>query len=149
MQAQALAVTVAWLRLERAHARYAEALRRGFGVTPLQIAILSVLAERPTLPLAALRLGLAMHAATLGQAVEDLRTKGLCTVRTDPKDRRARLVAMTEAGRALFEAAPKAGPVLLRSARADPRRLEALAEGLGEALELFGLEDWAPGGEAR
>ena len=68
-----------------------------------------------------------MHPATLGQAVDELRTLGLCIVRPNPSDRRARLVALTPDGEALLARAPLAGPVRLRQVAADPIRLERLA----------------------
>lgn len=149
MQAQALSVTVAWLRLERAHAAYARELRARFGISPLQLSILALLAERPRLPLAALRLALDMHAATLGQAVDGLRRKGLCLVRTDPQDKRARIVTLTDAGRDVLASAPKAGPVRLRGTRVTVARLEQLSAALGDAIDLFGLESYAPDGPMR
>ncbi len=39
-----------------------------------------------------------MHPATLGQSIDELRRMDLVTVKTDPRDRRARLVGLTEAG---------------------------------------------------
>jgi DNA-binding MarR family transcriptional regulator len=145
MQQQALSVIVAWVRLERAFEAFNLDLKQRFGLTGLQLAILNILAERPSLPLAALRKGLVMHPATLGQAVDELRSKGLCAVARDPADRRARIVALTPAGEALLAAAPLAGPVRLRQTGADPARLDALAAALEDAIALFGLADWAPG----
>jgi DNA-binding MarR family transcriptional regulator len=148
MQQQALSAIVAWVRLDRAFEAFNLELKRRFGLTGLQLAILRILAERPTLKLAALRKALVMHPATLGQAVDELRVKGLCTVGRDPADRRARLVALTPAGQALLGAAPLAGPVRLRQVAADPARLDALARALEDAIDLFGLADWAPGGKS-
>jgi len=145
MQQQALSAIVAWVRLERAFEAFNLELKKSFGLTGLQLAILNILAERPSLPLAALRKALVMHPATLGQAVDELRSRGLCTVTRDPADRRARLVALTSAGETLLAAAPRAGPVRLRQTAADSARLDALAKALDDALELFGLSDWAPG----
>jgi len=145
MQAQALSVTVAWLRLERAHAAYARDLRARFGITPLQLSVLALVAERGRMPLAALRVALDMHAATLGQSVDGLRRKGLCLVRTDPEDRRARQVFLTEAGNTVLAEAPKAGPVRLREERVAPERLDLLAESLADAMAMFGLEPFADG----
>ena len=144
MQAQALSATVAWLRLERAYAEYGNALRRAFGVTPLQLSILVILSERPALPLAALRKALVMHAATLGQAVDEMRRMELVTVRSNPEDRRARVVAMTDKGRQVLETAPKAGPVRLRAETTDPGRLDVLTSALTDAVDLFGLAAWLP-----
>jgi DNA-binding MarR family transcriptional regulator len=145
MQQQALSAIVAWVRLERAFEAFNLDLRRRFGLTGLQLAILRILAERPSLPLSALRKGLVLHPATLGQAVDELRAKGLCTVGRNPADRRARIVALTPAGEALLATAPLAGPVRLRQLAADPARLEALATALDDAIDLFGLAAWAPG----
>ena len=98
MQQQALSAIVAWVRLERALEIYGAQLRRRFGITPLQLAVLAILSERPQLPLAALRKSLVAHPATLGQAIDALRVKGLCEVRRDQEDKRARLVAITPEG---------------------------------------------------
>jgi DNA-binding MarR family transcriptional regulator len=145
MQQQALSAIVAWVRLERAFEAFNLDLRQRFGLTGLQLALLAILAERPSLPLSALRKTLVMHPATLGQAVDELRRKGLCTVGRNPADRRARIVALTRAGEALLATAPLAGPVRLRQTAADPARLEALAMALDDAVDLFGLAAWAAG----
>ena len=142
MQQQALAVTVAWVRLERAMELFQAELRRAHGITTLQLAVLRILSERPQLPLAALRKALVAHPATLGQAIDDLRRKGLCTVRRNPDDRRARDIALTEAGSAIVAAAPLAGPVRLREINHDPARLDRLAAALEDAIDLFGLAPW-------
>lgn len=145
MQQQALSVLVAWVRLERATEAFNLMLKKEFGLTGLQLSILHILGERPALPLAALRKTLVMHAATLGQAVDALRLMGLCEVGRNPADRRARVVSLTPAGEALLARLPLAGPVRLRQVATDPQRLERLAAALEDALELFGLEPWAPG----
>lgn len=136
---------VAWVRLERAFEAFNLELKKSCGLTGLQLTVLRILAERPSLPLAALRKALVMHPATLGQAVDELRSRGLCTVARDPADRRARIVALTAEGEALLAAAPLAGPVRLRQVAAAPARLDALAAALEDAITLFGLADWAPG----
>jgi len=144
MQQQALSAIVAWVRLERATENFNLMLKRDLGVTGLQLSILRILAERPSLPLAALRKTLVMHPATLGQAVDALRGLGLCVVGRNPADRRARVVSLTEQGEALLARAPLAGPVRLRQLAAEPARLDRLAAALEDALELFALEPWAP-----
>lgn len=142
MQQQALSVTVAWVRLERAMELFQAELRRAHGITTLQLAVLRILAERPQLPLAALRKALVAHPATLGQAIDDLRRKDLCTVRRNLDDRRARDIALTEAGASVVAAAPVAGPVRLREINHDPARLDRLADALEDAIDLFGLGPW-------
>lgn len=145
MQQQALSAIVAWVRLDRAIETFNADLRKRFGITGLQLAVLRICAERPQLPLAALRKTLVMHPATLGQAIDELRRMDLVTVKTDPKDRRARLAGLTDKGTTLMAAAPVAGPVRLRQVDHDPARLDRLKLALEDAVELFGLGDWAPG----
>jgi DNA-binding MarR family transcriptional regulator len=145
VQQQALSAIVAWVRLDRAFENLNAELRKTYGLTGLQLSVLRILAERPRLPLAALRKALVMHPATLGQAIDKLRVMDLVTVRTDPDDRRSRNVALTDSGAALIQGAPLVGPVRLRDVAADPARLERLAAALEDAIDLFGLHDWAPG----
>ncbi|WP_423065669.1 MarR family winged helix-turn-helix transcriptional regulator [Devosia sp. CN2-171] len=145
MQQQALSATVAWVRLERAMAAFEADLRKRFGITGLQLQVLRICAERPQLPLAALRKALVMHPATLGQSIDELRRLDLVTVRTDPNDRRARLVGLTEKGTTLVGEAPSAGPVRLREVDHDIARLDRLKAALEDAIDLFGVGEWAPG----
>jgi DNA-binding MarR family transcriptional regulator len=145
MQQQALSATVAWVRLERAMAAFEAELKKRYGITGLQLQVLRICAERQQLPLAALRKALVAHPATLGQSIDELRRMELVTVRTDPADRRARLVGLTEAGTALVAATPVAGPVRLREVDHDVMRLDRLKAALEDAIELFGVEAWAPG----
>lgn len=144
MQQQALSAIVAWVRLDRAIDAFNADLKRRFGITGLQLAVLHICAERPLLPLAALRKTLVAHPATLGQAIDELRRMDLVTVKTDPKDRRARLVGLTDAGQALIAKAPLAGPERLRRVEVDGARLDRLKGTFEDAIELFGLGDWDP-----
>jgi DNA-binding MarR family transcriptional regulator len=144
MQQQALSAIVAWVRLDAALQSFNATLRKDFGITGLQLAVLRILGERPALPLAALRKSLVMHPATLGQSIDELRTLGLCTVERDPRDKRARLVAITDKGRELMARAPVAGPVRLRETENDPARLDRLKHAFDDAVELFGLIEHIP-----
>ncbi|RYE09168.1 MAG: MarR family transcriptional regulator [Hyphomicrobiales bacterium] len=146
MQMQALSAIVAWVRLDQAIQNFNQTLRKEFGVTGLQLAVLRLLAERPALPLAALRKSLVMHPATLGQAIDELRVMGLVSVSRDERDKRARNVALTDKGRELVARAPMAGPNRLREIETDPARLDALKAALEDAVELFGLDGHLPGG---
>jgi DNA-binding MarR family transcriptional regulator len=139
MQQQALSTLVAWMRLDQSISAFHTMLKTRHGITGLQLAVLHTLAERPHMALAALRKGLNMHAATLGQSIDELRRLELCIVRTDPRDRRARLVAITEKGLELVKAVPLAGPNRLRQIETDPARLDRLTEALNDALDVFGL----------
>lgn len=142
MQQQALSAIVSWVRLDRAMEAFNAELKQLYGLTGLQLAVLRILGERPQLPLAALRKALVMHPATLGQAIDALRKKELCTVRSNPDDRRARDIALTPEGAALMALAPLAGPVRLRETQHDPARLDRLTAALSDAVELFGLGRW-------
>ena len=128
MQQQALKAMVAWMRLDQAIKAFEAELKRDHRITTLQ--------------LAALRKALLAHPATLGQAIDDLRRKGLCQVRSNPEDRRARNVAITEAGSALIAAVPIAGPMRLRDVEGETERLDRLAPAINDAVDLFGLEAW-------
>jgi DNA-binding MarR family transcriptional regulator len=139
MQQQALSTLVAWMRLDQSISAFNTMLKTRHGITGLQLAVLHTLAERPHMALAALRKALNMHAATLGQSIDNLRRLELCIVRTDPRDRRARLVAITEKGLELVKAVPLAGPNRLRQIETDPARLDRLTEALNDALDVFGL----------
>jgi DNA-binding MarR family transcriptional regulator len=90
-----------------------------------------------------------MHPATLGQSIDELRTMDLVTVRRDPRDKRARVVALTDKGRELMTRAPLAGPIRLREIESEPARLDALKAAFEDALALFGLEEHAPKSAAR
>jgi DNA-binding MarR family transcriptional regulator len=142
MQQQALSAIVAWVRLDRAVELFNAELKQRHGITGLQLAVLRILGERPQLPLAALRKALVMHPATLGQAIDGLRRKGLCQVRRNPADKRARDIAITPEGEAVVAAAPLAGPVRLREVNHDAARLDRLATALEDAVDLFGLGAW-------
>jgi DNA-binding MarR family transcriptional regulator len=144
MQQQALSAIVAWVRLDQAIQNFNQDLRKDFGITGLQLAVLRVLGERPALPLAALRKTLVMHPATLGQSIDELRAMGLCTVDRDSRDKRARVVAITDKGTELMARAPLAGPVRLREFDHDPARLDRLKVAFEDAIDLFGLGDHLP-----
>ena len=144
MQMQALSAIVAWVRLDQAIQSFNQTLRKEFGITGLQLAVLRILGDRPQLPLAALRKSLVMHPATLGQSIDELRTMGLCTVTRDARDKRARIIAMTDKGRELMARAPLAGPVRLREIETDPARLDALKAAFEDAVDLFGLSAHLP-----
>ncbi len=144
MQQQALSAIVSWVRLERAIDAFQLELKKRHGITGLQLSVLRICAERPQLPLAALRKALVMHPATLGQSIDELRRMDLVTVRTDPSDKRARLVALTDKARQLLAEVPLAGPMRLRDVDHEAPRLDRLKLALDDAIDLFGLADWDP-----
>jgi DNA-binding MarR family transcriptional regulator len=132
----------AWVRLDEALARFNRDLRKRYGVTGAQLAMLRILGERPV-TLAELRGRLAMHPATLGQLIDRLVRLGLVERAMDRDDRRKRLVQPTAAGRRLLAEAPLVGPVRLRDEAADPERLRRLASAFDDAIDLFGLKEWS------
>lgn len=144
MQQQALSAIVAWVRLDQAIQAFNQSLRKEFGITGLQLSVLHILGERPSLPLAALRKALVMHPATLGQSIDELRVLELVTVTRDSRDKRARTVALTDKGRDLVTRVPLAGPNRLREIDTDPARLDALKLAFDDAVELFGLGQPVP-----
>jgi len=144
MNELAIATIRSWLKLDTALQMYAKHLKREFGVTGLQLALLRIVAERSPQTLYALRKRLVLHPATIGQSLESLAVAGYCTVSPDAKDRRARIVAITDEGRALIAKTPFAGPVRLRTIAVDPEKLKALKNAFDEAVGLFGVEAWVP-----
>ena len=68
MQQQALSAIVSWVRLERAIDAFNLDLKKRFGLTGLQLSVLRICAERPQLPLAALRKALLAEAPLAGPA---------------------------------------------------------------------------------
>ncbi|MGQ9366848.1 MarR family winged helix-turn-helix transcriptional regulator [Azospirillum sp. ST 5-10] len=81
--------------------RYDEALRP-VGLTNGQFSLLMSL-NRPEPPgLGSVAALLAMDRTTLTAALKPLERRGLITVAVDPADRRGRLLALTDAGRALL-----------------------------------------------
>ena len=143
-QPPALAAIRAWVRLDRAFAEFNRHLGATLGITGAQLALLRLIDEGGVTTLAELRGRLFMHPATLGQLVERLQQRGLVALEPDPEDRRRRRVELTREGRETLVTAPLAGPVRLRSAEADQARLRRLAAALEDAVDLFGLERWAP-----
>jgi DNA-binding MarR family transcriptional regulator len=141
--ADALRAIRAWYRLQRATAALSAQIRRELGLTGEQLALLRIVAERECWPLAELRARLTIHPATLGQAIGRLDDRGLLALGVDASDRRRRTVALLDAGRSVLARAPQAGPGMLRSRPADPARLRRIAEAFDDAVELFGLEEWA------
>lgn len=132
----------AWLALDDARDAYSRELKARFGTSGLELAILRILAETPSVRLVELKRRLSLHPATLGQTLDRLVTRGWCARQRDPDDARAWCVWATRRGRALVARAPVAGPVRLRSAEASPAQLRRLARAFEEALALFGLEPW-------
>lgn len=124
-------------------ARFNTDLRRRYGISGVQLALLRLLDEwGPEVRLLDLRDRMAMHPATVGQHLERLSRKRLTQLCPDKSDRRRRIVTLTPEGRALVNQAPLAGPVRLRHHVADVTQLRRFADVLCDAIYLFGLEDY-------
>ena len=92
-------------RAARAIARRFDEALRPLGLTSGQFSLLMSL-NRPEPPTIGHVAGvLAMDRTTLTAALKPLERRGLVEVDVDPKDRRGRLLVLTEAGRAVLEAA--------------------------------------------
>jgi DNA-binding MarR family transcriptional regulator len=139
----AIAAIRAWYRLDRAFASIDRWMKLTHKVSGEQVAIARILAEQPAWPVSTLRDRLSMHPATLGQSLARLEKRGFVQTDVDPADRRRRVVALTDAGRALVAAIPPVGPVRLRTVDADADDLDLLAAAFNRAVDLFGLQPWA------
>lgn len=92
-------------RAARALARRFDEALRPMGLTNGQFSLLMSL-NRPTAPtLSSVATLLAMDRTTLTANLKPLERRGLLTVSQDTKDRRSRLLHLTEAGRLLLETA--------------------------------------------
>lgn len=93
--------------LRRAHQRHAAIFAEGIGaaqLTPMQWAALVTLVREGTASQNRLGRLTAMDPATIQGVVRRLRARGLVARSADPSDRRASVLAPTEAGIALVEA---------------------------------------------
>jgi DNA-binding MarR family transcriptional regulator len=134
----------AWVRLDRAFDGFNAYLEKAHNVTGVQLAMLRIVAEQQPVTLHALRAQLVMHPATIGQLIDRVVKRGLLARRRAADDSRRRVLELTAAGRRLLATAPLAGPVRLRTTGADASRIRRLAAALEDAVNLFGLEEWAP-----
>ncbi len=121
-------------RAARALARRFDAALAPLGLTHGQFSLLNALntpQPRPMAPVAAL---LGMDRTTLTAALKPLERDGLVQLSVNPKDRRARLLTLTEPGRAALR---RAVP-LWRSTHAQVEAPLADARALRAALRVLG-----------
>lgn len=122
-------------RAARALARRFDEAFRPLGITSGQFSLLNSL-NRPEPPtIGAVAATLAMDRSTVTANLKPLERMGAATISVDPKDRRGRRAALTDAGRALLAAAV---PVWIE----EHARLEAELAGGGDALRA-GLRQMA------
>lgn len=113
----------------------------GHDLTSPQFATLAVLAAAPGIDQATLADMIAHDRPTIGGVVERLEAKGLVTRHRNPTDRRARVLALTDAGEALLAALlpavraiqPDLLPGLTPAERAEFTRLAAKVATAGNA----------------
>lgn len=74
----------------------------GYDLTPVQYACLATLEQKPGIDQATLAGLIAYDRATIGTVLDKLETKGLIVRKTSPRDRRAREMFLSEAGRELY-----------------------------------------------
>ena len=86
-------------RAARALARRFDVALKPVGLTNGQFSLLMALNRPAPPPMAPVAQLLAMDRTTLTAALKPLERRGLVAVQADPKDRRSRLLALTEAGR--------------------------------------------------
>lgn len=114
-------------RAARALARRFDEAFRPLGITSGQFSLLNAL-NRPEPPtIGAVAATLAMDRSTVTANLKPLERRGAVTISVDPKDRRGRRAALTDAGRDLLAAAV---PVWI----AEHARLETELAGGGDAL---------------
>ena len=92
------------------------------GVTPVQFAVLQLLEHMPGIDQRTLAQQVGFDKATIGGVIDRLEARGLIARSSSPTDRRVRLLAVTDAGRELLQAAE---PAVLRAQR---RMLDPLPE---------------------
>jgi DNA-binding MarR family transcriptional regulator len=121
-------------RAARALARRFDAVLRPLGLTSGQFSLLNALNRPAPAPMAQVATLLAMDRTTLTAALKVLERRGLAMVTPAPQDRRARLLALTDQGRALLAAALpvwRATHAELEAPLGDPDALRAALRALG------------------
>lgn len=137
------------LATQRAARRLARRFDRAFqpvGLTNGQFSLMMALHGSRAPKLAALAAFLAMDRTTLTAALKALERRGLVRVAADPVDRRARLLALTEAGRAALAAAVPIWRAEHGALAAELDNIGALCgalRNLAPAQAPFGLEQGA------
>lgn len=76
----------------------------GFNLTPIQFVALDALRENEGIDQAGLAEAIAKDRATTGAVADRLEQKGLVTRQVSPRDKRARVLALTDEGRARLAA---------------------------------------------
>lgn len=126
MPARRTEVVHLWLVLMKAHqALHQHAMRSidGTGLCFSDFAVLEMLLHKGPLPVNTLGASISLSSGSATAAIDRLEKKGLVRRAADANDRRARIVHLTDSGKALISAA-------FRKHEAD---MEAATSGLGES----------------
>ena len=92
-------------RAARALARRFDVAMRPLGLTNGQFSLMMALNRPAPAPMAPVATLLAMDRTTLTAALKPLKRRGLIAIAADPKDRRGKLLSLTDDGRAILSAA--------------------------------------------
>lgn len=108
--APGMAAVTSLMRAQQIVAARVEATLKPFGVTFARYEVLMLLtfSRRGTLPMKLIGSRLQVHPTSVTNAVDRLESAGLVTRSTHPDDRRAFIVALTDAGRDLARRATEA-----------------------------------------
>ncbi|MBP7003160.1 MarR family winged helix-turn-helix transcriptional regulator [Amaricoccus sp.] len=131
-------------RAARALARRFDAAFRPLGLTSGQFSLLMALNRPEPPPLGAVAGLLAMDRTTLTAALKPLERRGLVASTDDPRDRRSRRLALTDAGGAFLAAAAEIWTE--EHARLDAELSPAAAEGLRETARRLAEPRLSPTG---
>lgn len=135
---------------QRATANLTDAIRE-LGLTPMQVSVLARLAQRGPTTQNLLGRSLAMEPANVRDVVQRLRRRGLVSLDPTPRDRRALVVSLTDAGQDLVEQVwPLADEANERTlSRLTPTQRHTLIELLLIISEESDEQSWEPGVPAR
>ncbi len=117
-------------RAARALARRFDAVFRPLGITSGQFSLLNALNRPSPAPMVQVAALLAMDRTTLTAALKPLERQGLALSHPNPQDRRARLLVLTDAGRALLARATPLWVAEHAQVEATLATPEALRQGL-------------------
>ncbi|MBY6090910.1 MarR family winged helix-turn-helix transcriptional regulator [Pseudooceanicola sp. 502str34] len=86
-----------------AHVFAAQTKAAGLDVTPVQFAAMDAIRDNPGIDQAGIAAAIAYDRATIGGVIDRLEQKGWISRSVSKRDRRARVVTLTDAGTAMFE----------------------------------------------
>lgn len=129
----------------RSAQRHSAWIDKQCGVNGAQLWIMEELRETPGLRVGEIAHRLAIHQTTTSNLIDGLKKRGYLSKSPDPDDKRAARLALSAAGMALLEQAPKPARGLLPQAllQLDPGQLALLDAGLQGLLDSIDAVDEA------